>query len=518
MVSILALAFANNLSSSERHLNWAIGSANLASKSQQVISATSLQMSGGLSIKLQKHGVALRSSLARLRFRIKSGVKQSQMNLKTELWKLYRTINGVESFQSSPSFDSVKEGQENTSLPTQKELYPETKAKMLLDLAFVGLGTGNTDLADDCARDLSIIVKTDLPVSELVRVQTELHFLNCARALAQYGALSCRNTKPIVELRHSVLERCQSAMEYAIRNDAPISSIHLGCAVIWSICAPLLQPMLRAHPVVRKSLESIIKQLSQINTFQKRLLFQAHFALALAQIDCGQLQIATENFEKALHLDLNGEFKDQLIYLMKKVESRKEIYKTPERPEDKARQLIEQVKSLMNGSETPEEPLGNGHIPLVIRKFGTLKKMDHDSTQISSASSAGLVAMAGQCLTNEFRAMLSIDAQITGNTIFHLFYESDLNRKAKETNLKMFTLLEVKQLSSRGVQWLDLPPIVQGYLNRNLSDPPVEMDHCEGIQLWIDIAKTSRKLKIWDCCRIACRQESIHLCFEEVAL
>ena len=72
-----------------------------------------------------------------------------------------------------------------------------------------------------------------------------------------------------------------------------------------------------------------------------------HAELAKCEEAEDQLEYAVTHLRKALELDDSGQYYDRLQTALTRLQLRATLYKTPERPEDLAAMIIEQVGTLM---------------------------------------------------------------------------------------------------------------------------------------------------------------------------
>ena len=73
---------------------------------------------------------------------------------------------------------------------------------------------------------------------------------------------------------------------------------------------------------------------------------QMHMELAKCEETEDQLEYALTHLHKAIALDDSGQYKDRLETALTRLQLRATLYKTPERPEDLAAMIIEQVSHL----------------------------------------------------------------------------------------------------------------------------------------------------------------------------
>lgn len=70
---------------------------------------------------------------------------------------------------------------------------------------------------------------------------------------------------------------------------------------------------------------------------------QVHMEIARIEEDGDRIEAAMEHLQKALHLNNGGQYEEYLRLSLKRLQLRTMLYKSPERLEDRAALLIEQV-------------------------------------------------------------------------------------------------------------------------------------------------------------------------------
>ena len=77
---------------------------------------------------------------------------------------------------------------------------------------------------------------------------------------------------------------------------------------------------------------------------------QIHLELGKCEEDVEQIEVALQNYKKALALDDTGMYSERLEMAINRVELRATLYDQPERPEDIATMIIEQAQASDSGS------------------------------------------------------------------------------------------------------------------------------------------------------------------------
>lgn len=71
---------------------------------------------------------------------------------------------------------------------------------------------------------------------------------------------------------------------------------------------------------------------------------QIHLELGKCEEDVEQIQVALQNYKKAVALDDTGVYRERLEMAINRVELRATLYDQPDRPEHVATMIIEQVR------------------------------------------------------------------------------------------------------------------------------------------------------------------------------
>ena len=82
-----------------------------------------------------------------------------------------------------------------------------------------------------------------------------------------------------------------------------------------------------------------------VNSLLVLLRCQMHTELAKCEEAEDQLEYAVTHLRKALEMDDSGQYYDRLQTALTRLQLRATLYKTPERPEDLAAMIIEQVRT-----------------------------------------------------------------------------------------------------------------------------------------------------------------------------
>ncbi|PIK55742.1 putative tetratricopeptide repeat protein 40 isoform X6 [Apostichopus japonicus] len=251
-----------------------------------------------------------------------------------------------------------------------------------------------------------------------------------------------------IKVRLQAAERLSEAIVNAVRSGDP-DIIQVGCVTMWNICLPLMQNNIRK--TVRKQLTLIADALEGIDSLLILLRCQLHTELAKIEEDEEQIEVAMEHLKKAIGFDDGGQYSERLQTSLHRLELRAELYKTPERMEDKAAMIIEQARK---SSES-----------------GTVRMK------------RSLLVQAGQALSPE---------------AFHLVLESESETKGVTGGRGAQTLYS--PLGSKAEHFKKCVKKAAGHIKRLGAE-----NDRERARLWADLAKTARKQEVWDVCRVAAR-------------
>ncbi|KAK7109057.1 hypothetical protein V1264_013170 [Littorina saxatilis] len=347
-----------------------------------------------------------------------------------------------------------KGGRRTPTPTTSKKLTSDSADRpfLLLEVGHLCLDLGFADLASDCAEHM----KTCNVKEQGFYLQLE--FLNCLLMVKNLGEKQESYQKPVVELRLQAIKRCEEAIMNAIRSGDP-NVIQAGCVAQWNLCLPLIQPNLRRQ--VRKALTLIAEALEDIQSLLMQLRCQVHTELAKCEEDLEQIQVAMEHLKKALLLDDGGVYQERLEVMLRRLELRSQLYRQPERPEDQAAMIIEQIK------DNPPD------------SYYKARKADSGTIRMKRS----LLVKAGEALAPD---------------AFLLVLDSESDTKGEASGKGPLTV--IKQLGAKARAFNRCVCKAEGHLKR-LGD---ENDR-ERARLWADLAKTARKQEVWDVCRVAAR-------------
>ncbi|XP_041368339.1 cilia- and flagella-associated protein 46-like isoform X2 [Gigantopelta aegis] len=239
---------------------------------------------------------------------------------------------GTHSRSPASSPTGVKEKDEELPQPIPSEKRPY----LLLELARFCLELDFADLAESC------IENTKTCIIKEPSFYLELEFLQCELMVRSLGDKQESYQKSVVEVRLQAIKRCEEAIMNAIRSGKP-NVIQAGCVTQWNLCLPLLQANLRHH--VRKPLILVAEALADIQSLLVQLRCQVHTELTKCEEDREQIQVAMDHLKKALELDDGNIYRERLEVALHRLELRSELYKQPDRPEDQAAMIIEQVNT-----------------------------------------------------------------------------------------------------------------------------------------------------------------------------
>ncbi len=146
-------------------------------------------------------------------------------------------------------------------------------------------------------------------------------------------------TKNSVKTRTDMINKLHEALLNAKRANNP-QLIQKGCHIQWTLCLPLLQPVLRKQ--VRRALQLVAECLESIDSMEWLLRCQVHFELAKCDEEIEQLQTAEQHLLKSLEFDDSGVYKEQVTHYLQRLRLRAELYYTPSGVEDQVGMILEQ--------------------------------------------------------------------------------------------------------------------------------------------------------------------------------
>lgn len=269
------------------------------------------------------------------------------------------------------------------------------KQKLVLSLTHLCLFFEEVSL---CSQILGYLKETEHFTEEF---SIELEFVECDQAIKELKHKQERFTKNIVKVRTDSINKCHEALKNALRTYNN-RLIQLGCIMQWNFCLPLLQPGVRSN--VRKPLTFVAECLETIESMEWLLRCQIHFELAKCDEEIEQLQTAEQHLLKAIQLDDENIYKEQLDHSLKRLRLRAELYKTPERTEDQVAMIIEQC--VVGGKSNIEKKLKPA-IHELLESLNTKKNGTEGSSSRGEINTRSLIVRAADLLApSEFTHVL----------------------------------------------------------------------------------------------------------------
>ncbi|XP_056617498.1 cilia- and flagella-associated protein 46 isoform X3 [Triplophysa dalaica] len=325
---------------------------------------------------------------------------------------------------SSPPPDTVR-----SVLDQRSYMSLADRIELLLELCLVSLRLDQHQVACDCLTELR---NTDVTVSQRVMME-------CVQCEVDLNKNSSRSS---VEMRLSVVVRLDALVQAAVRErDARV--IQAVCAAQWNTCLPLLQHNLRKK--IKKPLLTLTRALETTDSMLLDVLCDVHAVLAAIEEEDDRLEASMKHVKRALQLDHRGLQSHHLSFSSHLLQLRSSLHSSPQRPEDRTAQLIQQAKDVRGR--------GADRRPLMV--------------------SAGITLAP-----DDFRTVL--DADIS---------EDD------ESQGHLTRLADKAQHHTACVQK------VEGHL----SGLDKNSDERERVKLWALLVKTSWTYEVFDVCRAACR-------------
>ncbi|KAM9549280.1 cilia- and flagella-associated protein 46 isoform 2-T2 [Guaruba guarouba] len=314
------------------------------------------------------------------------------------------------------------------------------KIPLILELGRFSLKANYIKLAYDCILDLKRAGITEQ--QKLI----EIECLECEYEAKKLGTKIGTYTQGVVEAQLELIKNLEFTLKRAVRLGDP-DVIQVVCTTQWNLCLPLLQHNL--HQCVRKPLISVADVLEEIDSVLVLLRCQVHMEVARIEEDGDRIEAAVEHLQKAIYLNNSGQYQEHLRLAFNRLHVCSMLYKSPERLEDQAVMMIEQVKSR--------------------------KQKDNARQKRSLLINAGL-ALA----PDSFQVVLDS--------------ENEAKVSTGESRSQISYLCAKAQHHIKSVEKVDK------HLKhlRNGNDR-------ERIRLWADLAKVARKQEVWDVCRAACR-------------
>ncbi|XP_065528583.1 cilia- and flagella-associated protein 46 [Lathamus discolor] len=311
---------------------------------------------------------------------------------------------------------------------------------LILELGRFSLKANYIKLAYDCILDLKRAGITEQ------RKLIEIECLECEYEAKKLGTKIVTYTQGVVEAQLELIKNLELTLKHAVRLGDP-NVIQVVCTTQWNLCLPLLQHNL--HQCVRKPLISVADVLEEIDSMLVLLRCQVHMEVARIEEDGDRIEAAVEHLQKAIHLNNSGQYQEHLRLAFNRLRVCSMLYKSPERLEDQAIMMIEQVK----------------------------RGKQKDSTR----QKRSLLINAGHALApDSFQVVL------------------DSENEAKVSSGESRT--QISYLCAKAQHHIKSVEKVDEHLKhlRNGNDR-------ERIRLWADLAKVARKQEVWDVCRAACR-------------
>uniref|UniRef100_A0A087XKH0 Cilia and flagella associated protein 46 n=1 Tax=Poecilia formosa TaxID=48698 RepID=A0A087XKH0_POEFO len=270
--------------------------------------------------------------------------------------------------------------------------------------------------------------------------------VNCEINLLKKRAKMNNYSKASVEARLKEIEKLDQWLEAAVKEGRP-KAVQALCASQWHLCLPLLQHNLRK--CIKMPLVKLALVLEYTQSMSLEMRCEVHSELAAIEEEEGDLKATLSHLEKALLLD-SGTYRERLSSALHLLQLRRTPYQTPACPLDKAAKIMQQVRDIPPHQSTDRRPLLVS-VGLLLAPFDFQTALDADHHTKFFAGSLGPDPLA----------MLASKAQ----------HHSTCVEKLND------------------------------YLDRQSEDT----DNTVRVKLWVTLAKTARKLEVWDVCRAACR-------------
>jgi hypothetical protein len=225
---------------------------------------------------------------------------------------------------------------------------------------------------------------------------------------------------------------------------------------------------------------------------------QLHYELARCDEEIEQLQTAEMHLIKAIQFDYEKIYHEKLLHELKRLRFRAELYKTPDRIEDRVAMILEQcISGESLGEKIKAKP--------ALQEFINTNA-NSTATSTHKINMHSLLMIAGNLLApNEFDQVMEsekynsdygkIDEDIVSRLLRKVHnYEkaitngsNHLAERVKDIERKFQIKQENDQFSSFGNNELEML---------------IVNDYKERLKLWIDLCKISRKQQLWDICRV----------------
>eukprot|EP00116_Pleurobrachia_bachei_P002752 sb/3463014/ len=217
----------------------------------------------------------------------------------------------------------------------EEKLDPDTANDLLLEILLISLQHRQSETAQTALDEMR------RPFTD-VDFEFRVKFAEADLIIKKLGAEEQSYKKSVLTVRLKAVTLCQEALTSCISESAA-ATVQSGCVTLWNLILPLLQPNLRQR--VLGPLKLIASALEGLQSMLVLLRCQVHMELAKCFQDQERLIEALENFNKALHLDPDGQYKENIMYHIKCINLKTNLYKKPDTLEEKAGFLLEQAKS-----------------------------------------------------------------------------------------------------------------------------------------------------------------------------
>jgi hypothetical protein len=235
-----------------------------------------------------------------------------------------------------------------------------------------------------------------------------------------------------------------------------------------------------------------------MNSMEWLLRCQIHFELAKCDEEIEQLQTAEQHLLKALQLDDEHVYKEQLYYALKRLRLRAELYKTPKVVEEQAAMILEQC--VIGGKSTQEKTLKPALSDLLAVLNQKLGSQSQAAGQINIHSL--LLRTANLLSPVEFSHVIESETFKS----FGKHTENQISRLHKKSLNYESCIKKCSEHVTERIADLDRH---QRRANPNIKSDELETLICydfkDRFKLWFDLSKIARKQQIWDICRVSCR-------------
>ncbi|XP_061232754.1 cilia- and flagella-associated protein 46 [Neopsephotus bourkii] len=311
---------------------------------------------------------------------------------------------------------------------------------LILELGRFSLKANYIKLAYDCILDLKRAGITEQ------RKLIEIECLECEYEAKKLGTKIVTYTQGVVEAQLELIKNLELTLKHAVRLGDP-DVIQVVCTTQWNLCLPLLQHNL--HQYVRKPLLSVADVLEEIDSLLVLLRCQVHMEVARIEEDGDRIEAAVEHLQKAIYLNNSGQYQEHLRLAFNRLRVYSMLYKSPERLEDRAVMMIEQVKrgKEKDNARQKRSLLINAGLALAPDSFQIVLDSENEA-KVSSGESRSQISYLCAKAQHHIKSVEKVDEHLK-----HLRSGNDRER----------------------------------------------------IRLWADLAKVARKEDVWDVCRAACR-------------